>query len=81
MKIDVKFIEKFAQINVDFGEFKVIHTGDAEIYTGSYVAKPKAYVEQILNTANKLLVDNITIKEIPCFEQRNEYGNTMVIGE
>ena len=44
---------------------------DAQIYTDGYEVTPKTY-SQTLDTANKLLRDDITINEIPYFETSNE---------
>ena len=44
---------------------------DAQIYTDDYEVTPKTY-SQTLDTANKLLRDDITINEIPYFETSNE---------
>lgn len=53
---------------------------DAPPYEGDYVVTPKVS-EQTLPTADKLLSEDVTIKEIPYFEVSNESGgNTVFIG-
>ena len=42
---------------------------------------PKTYDEQTLQTVNKKMLKNVTIKKIPQFEVSNEYGYTLIIGE
>lgn len=44
---------------------------DAVIYTDDYEVTPKTY-SQTLDTANKLLRDDITVLEIPYFETSND---------
>lgn len=52
-----------------------------EEYTGNYVVVPVLYDEQELLTRNKLLRDNVTVKEIPITTTANPYGGkTVVIG-
>ena len=48
-------------------------------YTGSYDIIP-SIEEQTLNNKNKLLSDDLSIKEIPYFETSNPYGETIYIG-
>ena len=50
-------------------------------YEGEYEATPKTYDEQTLQTVNKKMLKNVTIKKIPQFEVSNEYGCTLIIGE
>ena len=53
---------------------------DAPPYEGEYDVIPKVS-EQTLPTANKLLSNDVTIKEIPYFEVSNSSGgNTVFIG-
>ena len=50
-------------------------------YTGNYVVTPALYNEQELLTRNKLLTDNVTVREIPITTTTNPYGGrTVVIG-
>lgn len=50
-------------------------------YEGEYEVTPKTYDEQTLQTVNKKMLKNVTIKKIPQFEVSNEYGCTLIIGE
>lgn len=50
-------------------------------YQGEYEVTPKTYDEQTLQTVNKKMLKNVTIKKIPQFEVSNEYGYTLIIGE
>ena len=47
-------------------------------YTGEYFVLPKAHQAQILETANKLVVQNITVYEVPYEETHNESGGSTV---
>lgn len=47
----------------------------APIYEGPYVSVP-GVDEQILNTKNKIMADNVTIQKIPYFEVTNNSGGT-----
>ena len=50
-------------------------------YTGSYEVTPVLYDEQELMTINKLMTDNVIVKEIPITSIQNQYGGiTVVIG-
>lgn len=62
----------------DFGEVSIIHHGDLPIYDGEYIVTPKAFEEQILETANKAMRDNVTVLEIPYIEVTNPSGGTTV---
>lgn len=53
---------------------------DIERYKGDYIITPMAYDEQELETKNKLLEDNITVKEIPYYRVSNVDGTTVYIG-
>lgn len=48
-------------------------------YTGSYEVTPKAYEEQILQTANKTMAQNVTVHEVPYYETPNTDGDTVYI--
>lgn len=41
-------------------------------YTGEYTVIPKAYNSQTLDTANKLLEEDIVVSEVPYYETANE---------
>lgn len=54
---------------------------DAPVYQGDYIVIPKAAEEVTLATADKLLLDDITIKEIPYYQTSNQSGGeTVYIG-
>lgn len=47
-------------------------------YTGEYVITPKAYDKTVLNTANKTMLDDVTVKKIPYHETTNLGGGMTV---
>lgn len=48
-------------------------------YQGEYIVTPKAYEETILNTANKTMLDDVTVKIIPYHETSNLSGGYTVV--
>ena len=52
----------------------------ATVYEGPYAVVPKAFYGQTLETANKYLIDDVTVSQIPYFETSNDYGTTVYIG-
>jgi hypothetical protein len=81
MILDVVFEENEQEIIADFGEVVEVKNPDADIYGGEYQVTPKV-TEQTLPTAQKFLVEDVTIKKIPYFEVSNEAGgNTVYIGK
>ena len=59
----------------------MIYTG-GEPYVGEYEVTPKVEQSTVLETTNKVLAKDITVKKIPQFEVSNEAdGKTLIIGE
>lgn len=55
--------------------------GDSPPYTGEYEVTPKVGEETLLQTKNKRMADNVTVKEIPIAEVSNTAGGkTITIG-
>lgn len=79
--LTVGFESSEQNINADFGEIQFIEVDkETEIYNGAYSVTPKAY-EQQLETENRKMTNNVTVKEIPYFEVSNSAGgNTLNIG-
>lgn len=54
----------------------------AETYDGSYEVTPKAWEEQTLETAHKLMTDDVTVFRVPYYETSNLFdGKTAYIAE
>lgn len=49
-------------------------TTEPESFDGNYEVTPKAFESQTLETKDKLMKENITIKEIPYWESSNQSG-------
>lgn len=59
----------------------MVYTG-GEPYVGEYEVTPKVEQSTVLETTNKVLAKDITVKKIPQFEVYNEAdGKTLIIGE
>lgn len=68
-------------LHVNIGNIFVGGSFGGEIYDGEYIVTPSTNSEQTLNTANKLMKENVVVKEIPYFEvSNNSGGNTVYIG-
>lgn len=53
-----------------------------EKYTGEYVVTPLTAEEQVLETAEKIMTDDVRVLKVPYFETSNLYdGITVYIGE
>ena len=53
-------------------------SGDTEIYNGEYTVIPKAFEETVLQTRNKKMLNNVTVREVPYFETSNTSGGLTV---
>lgn len=51
-------------------------TREYDTYSGDYKVVPKASGSQILNTANKVLKEDILVTEVPYWETSNESNGT-----
>lgn len=64
------------------GTINASSVNDFEQFSGPYEMVPTAFSPQVLDTQNKILLDNITIKEIPFYETSNlSDGITAYIGK
>ncbi|NBH27265.1 hypothetical protein D3Z60_16030 [Lachnospiraceae bacterium] len=53
-------------------------TKEYDVYSGDYKVVPRASGSQILNTANKVLKEDILVTEVPYWETSNEFNGTTV---
>lgn len=51
-----------------------------ETYEGDYIVEPD-FVEQVLETKNKIMSDNVSVLKIRVSETANQYGTTIYIGK
>lgn len=61
------------------GKLSMATAASYEVYEGDYKVVPQAFNTQTLETANKLLKENIVVAEVPFFETSNETGLTVYI--
>ncbi len=52
-------------------EYQIVNDFDVTPYTGDYTVVPKAHSEQVLETAGKLMLDDVTVTKIPYYEVSN----------
>lgn len=60
-------------------EFGIISGDIPKPYTGDYEVIPKV-VDQVLETKNLSMTDDVTVREIPIHEVSNNFGTTIIIG-
>ena len=60
------------------GEININPEKDIPTYDGNYIVIPKAYKEQILETKEKMMEDNVVVKKIPYYETSNVDGGETV---
>ena len=71
-------VELVGAVNTDETLNGEVHVyGDAPVYDGKYAVTPKME-EQTLQTAMKMLRDNVKVKPIPIQRTSNEFGGTTV---
>ena len=73
--LDVSLLKDERIIEITFDEGA---GGRLPNYEGDYVVTPKAHVEQILETKNKSMTDDVTVLEIPYSEVTNPEGGKTV---
>lgn len=71
--------EMFLSINIDGGEVGTVMPVLPEPYTGDLTVTPKAFEEQILQTAFKTMPGNVVVLEVPYWETSNPNGQTVYI--
>lgn len=58
-----------------------IVAGGAPPYNGAYEVTPQPYTDVVLPTRDKLMLNNVTVHEIPYFTTTNDKGGyTAIIG-
>lgn len=78
MNLDIKLSESKQSFTLSFGEIhKVSIESDIPPYTGEYTVTPKVN-SQTLETAKKLMINDVTIKAIPYYDVGNTSGGSTV---
>ena len=76
--ISTKFIQTECVFNTNFGEVFLVNT--SEVYDGDYNVIPRVY-QQVLETKDKLMLDDVTVEIIPLAKTINlSNGYTVTIG-
>lgn len=57
-----------------------IYLNNYNYYKGEYDITPLAFQQQKLETKDKILKENVIVKEVPFFEVSNVEGTTVYIG-
>lgn len=58
----------------------VVVEDSTEAYDGDYSVTPMADSSQTLETAAKLMTDDVTVEAVPAYAVDNDYGQTITIG-
>lgn len=76
-------------VNIDGGEITLVNQMDGDMgtfmpilpdqYTGDLTVTPKAWQEQVLETAFKTMPGNVVVLEVPYYENPNTDGTTVYI--
>lgn len=78
IRSEISITGKLKTEDVVFG--KIHLSGNLSIYNGDYTVTPSVE-EQTLKTANKKMLEDVTVKKIPFYETSNlSGGNTVYIG-
>ena len=79
MNFEVLF-ETDAALTADLGQTTILTT--APQYKGETTVTPKNYEETRLETKDKLMPDNVTVRKIPRYEVSNDSGGvTLIMGD
>ena len=74
------YIDKPLEITVDFGSLSISGRCHHETYDGTYEVTP-TFSKQTLNTYNKLMTDDLTVRPIEVIRTSNpQGGKTIFIG-
>lgn len=74
------FAENNSLIKADFGEIVEIVDRDVSYYEGPYLARPTVS-QQILETAQLMMRNDVVIEQIPYYKvSNNKGGDTVTIG-
>lgn len=79
-KFNTKFSQTSQKLNIDMKPVNIVTVSPPLIddYEGSYAVIPKVD-EQILETRNKFMLDDVIIHKVPYYEADNQIGTTIFI--
>lgn len=75
MRLEVEFDVSNQRFEPSFGKIQTATKLVGEPYSGGYKIIPKV-TEQTLLTKEKIMLDDVTIKEIPSYNVSNTVGGT-----
>lgn len=64
---------------MEFDSTLAIQLINTDTYTGEYVVIPKAHEETVLETKDKTMADDVTVRKVPYYETSNQTGTTIYI--
>lgn len=64
---------------MEFDSTLAIQLINTDTYTGEYVVIPKAHKETVLETKDKTMADDVTVRKVPYYETSNQTGTTIYI--
>lgn len=70
-------VDDGSELDVDLDTAILIN--DADPYEGDYTITPKV-AAQVMETAGKVMTDDVTVLAIPYYDTSNPYGTTIYIG-
>ena len=83
MTLDVQFAAPSAfvvEFGTDMGQTTILST--APQYKGETTVTPRTYEETHLETKDKLMPDDVTVRKIPRYEVSNDCGGvTLIMGD
>ena len=79
MQLSVDLLKNNKELEADFGEIYRASSNGSDLpnYDGDYIVIPKTS-EQVLQTAQKVMLENIVVKEVPYYETSNTAGGNTV---
>lgn len=82
MKLNIAFREINREFKFDFGEItRVGIDGEFPIYTGTYDVLPDSIKDIVLQTREKITLEDVRLRKIPYSEVANaSNGKTITIG-
>lgn len=75
-KISGKYVMKGTLSGIESLNGSICVTKEYNTYSGDYKVVPKASGSQVLQTANKILKEDILVTEVPYWETSNESNGT-----
>lgn len=64
--------------DAELGTAVVVQKINGDVYEGPYTVEPKVQ-EQVLETKDKTMTDNVTVLQVPYWQTGNEFGDTVYI--